>query len=86
MSRYASQQTYGGRRAYIAAPVVVSTAEHGLGSGTIAEIHNADGIDDLYIAEIGEVGVIGGLTFHPTTTAEDIEAMPVGCWTWPVRV
>ena len=88
--KYTSEKKYGGQRASIGRSVVVKTEDNGLGAGLIDGIAtDTDGetdTEEVWIAEAGEVGVMTGLVFHPTTTEAEIEAMPVGCWTWPVRV
>lgn len=80
--KYASNEKYDGQRAYITAPVVVNTEENGLCAGIIDNLW----ADDVFIVVPSEGPGATSLPFHPTQTVEEIEAMPVGCWTWPVRV
>lgn len=84
--KYASEQKYDGQRASIGRIVVIRTEESGLAAGIVDGIgYDGENGEVVWIAEAGEIGCVEALAFHPTQSAEDIEAMPVGTWTWPVR-
>jgi hypothetical protein len=79
MSKYATEQMFGGQRASVGRVVVIHTL-HGICADTIDRIAGEAPVMKFNQGRLNE------FTFHPTTTAADVEAMPPGCWTWPPRV
>lgn len=100
--KYATQQRFDGQRASVGRVVVVAQLVHDeqgrstwrteIVAGSIASIRydlpvfNTEK-GDVYEPYKDENGkACGGLEFMPCSTERDVETMPAGSWTWPVRV
>ena len=82
-NRYATAATFGGQRASICRAVVVHH-DACLSSGTIDSIDAESGAPWIHIPLHGIV--TDDLAFHATSTEAEVDALPDGCWTWPVRL
>lgn len=95
MSKYATEQKFGGQRASVGRAIVLATRKHDgkegtcLRAGTIRAVSSSQ--DLPYIVVDGEPGDLVnkddlGWKFVETRTESEVEAMPFGSWTWPPRI
>lgn len=89
MSSYATKQAFGGRRAAVTDTVVLAVRQHDgegvcLRAGMVEAI--SGGHDRPYFRDPRDGAVSMDWMFRETRTVEEIEALPIGSWTWPIRV
>lgn len=98
MSKYATEQKFGGQRASVGRVVVLATDRHDdksgmcLRAGVILAISSSKDIP--YIAAHASLKTTVGhilpgdheWKFVETRTETEVEAMPIGSWTWPPRI
>jgi len=80
--KYATEITFDGQRASLGRAVVVRTRDGDLEAATITTITSKD---DVMMCGFN-VDISSRYSFIPTKTEDDINALPEGAWTWPVRV
>ena len=87
--KYATTRTFDGHRASLGKIVVMRDKNFELVAGMVVKIDNDYGDERVYVESM-ERGRsdndIRLLKFAVTKTEEDVNALPEGSWTWPVRV
>lgn len=90
MSVYETKQKFGRRRARVTDAVVLAADAHDdpmkvcIRAGEVVAISSST--DYPYFIDKGrpERGLSQKWIFKPTRTKEEIEALPMGTWTWPL--
>lgn len=97
MSKYATEQRFGGQRARVGRAVVIAVKRHDGREGVclragiifaISSTHDAPYIQNIRAAAVEWSG-LGGvieLKYFDAKTEEDLAKMPIGSWCWPPRV
>lgn len=81
---YASKEKYDGQRASVGRVVVArENPEENVEAAVIARIDDGDAIT---ITSMFTGVDMAGMQFVATKTEEDVDNLPPGSWTWPVRV
>lgn len=87
--KFATEKTFDGQRASLGKVVVMRDKHIELVAGMVVKIDNDYGDERVYVESMERSrsdNDIRLLKFVATKTEEDINALPEGAWTWPVRV
>jgi hypothetical protein len=82
--KYATTKTFDGQRASLGRVVIARSCGGILEGGMIVALTDDD--ERVFVRLLDSAYVSSCLAFVPTKTEEDINALPEGSWTWPVRV
>jgi hypothetical protein len=81
---YASKEPFGGQRASVGRVVVMRDGlDDDVEAGVITRIPTTG---RMVITSSYSGGDYDGLSFVETKTEADVDKLPPGAWTWPVRV
>jgi hypothetical protein len=87
MNIYATKKTFGGQRASLGRPVIVSDDSEGrIVPGTITRIGGTTDEPVLTITSLYDGCDVENIVFVETTTEEEVARIPPYSWTWPVLV